>query len=115
MPKTYTITITTDNPDGEALVREATEMLVCRLDWGDAHTTSVEAVEARPFPSPPVYVAGYEMEPGYMAVATDGGVCEACEQVVPDFSNACPAISDTRDVYAHVRRLSDAETVQVDA
>lgn len=74
-----------------------------------------EDLDAHANPDEPTYLTGYEMEPGYMAVSTDGGECEACGKVVADLSAACPAISDRDDVYAHVRRLSDAETVSVDA
>ena len=44
----------------------------------------------------------------------EGVECEACGRFVSDLSDACPALSDTRDVYAHVERLSDAQTVRLE-
>ena len=69
MPRTFTITIETDNPDGEAIVSEAARTIACQLDWGDQYTTGIEAVEEHPFPAQPTYIAGYEMEPGEAADA----------------------------------------------
>lgn len=61
----YTITITTDNPDAEAIVRRGTQIITWQLTWGNDYTTSIEAVEGEAtFAAAPRYLAGYEMEPG---------------------------------------------------
>lgn len=41
--------------------------------------------------------------------------CEACGVAVADLSAPCPALCTPWDVHAHVRRLSEDETVYVDA
>lgn len=59
---TYVISIETDHPDGEQLVRQAAQLVVTRVDWGEHHTTSIELVEHSDGEDDR-YIAGWELAP----------------------------------------------------
>lgn len=61
--RTFKIIVTTDNPDGEAIVRTATEKIACELDWGGDRTTSIVAMETFRPDDLPAFICQYDMEP----------------------------------------------------
>lgn len=59
----FTITISSSHPDAADIVRDATRKIATEIGWGDDQYASIEAVEVDGN-NPPIYLAGYEMEPG---------------------------------------------------
>ena len=58
-----TIHIWTTHPDPGPSVQDAARLIAEQLDWGNDEFTSIEATAENGYGNP-IYLAGYEMEPG---------------------------------------------------